>query len=120
MKNEENMKMMDHCKKISNNAYLYAETILVNARTGKRVKEMPTLPRKMKRDKNVFQHYQDNLFQLASNQQIAHILHQSKKYQLSQFKEDFGIAKYIKDKFLQDFVTADGSEISTEKLEEIK
>jgi hypothetical protein len=64
---EENQVRIQHCKNILTNQRLYAETILVNARTGKRVKDPPLQAKHRNQDgslkgKTTFQQYQDNLF----------------------------------------------------------
>jgi len=61
----ENVAKYQDCKKILDNQKLYAETILVNAFTGKQVK--PVYKAKTNRAKNVFEQYQDNIFTATSN-----------------------------------------------------
>ena len=67
MLSEENQARITQCKSILTNQRLYAETILVNARTGKRVKDPPLQAKQRSqgavlKGKTTFQQYQDNLF----------------------------------------------------------
>ena len=80
----------------------YADTILVNAKTGKQAKcvsqggQRRNQTMKLKGGgKSTFQKYQDNLFNMTSNRQIATVLNNAKKFQIGAMKEDLGIKQYI-------------------------
>ena len=86
---------------------LFAETILVNAKTGNQLKPPSASVGPGSKKQNTFQKYQGAIFNQTSKHQITAALSNAKRLELSQFSEDLGIMRYIKKKHLQDKCKSD-------------
>lgn len=95
----ESQQMYKHCLKNLKAQEMYAESIIVNGRTGKLVKAKDNKAASASKVTS-FKKYQDSLFSRTSNANIVRVLDMSKKMQLSTMKESFGIKRYIQKKFL--------------------
>lgn len=77
-----------------------------------KMKEFQALERKKARERE---------YSELSTFQIASIRNQSKRYQISQYKEDLGIMKYIKKRYQEEYFNeGEGKTIPKHKMDMIK